>query len=216
MKANNEKRLRLVYVPDALCSDSYGFTPELIRIREHFKDVADIEMINGGFRAYGKDSICDIAPFLKKHWMEIQENTNQKFNHSLLSDENYIVDSEPPARAVIVCRILNPAVELNFFFAVQRLVFLESKNTNNAEAFLEILKDFNIDKDMFIRLFESESIRLLAKNDFEKALSWGIRSFPTLFLLRNNEPIFITRRYTKAEPLIRKIETLLASPQIVL
>lgn len=196
----------LVYIPDALCSHSYGFEPQIRKIKNHFATRLGFELINGGLRPYGKKRIIENAAFLREHWKEIELNTNQPFNYDLLSSETFIVDSEPPARAVVVCREMCPEKEFEFFLAVERLVFLENKDSNKLESYFELIGKSGLDRKTFIELFNSPWIRQKTRADFEKAAALGVTGFPSVLIKIDGKYELISKGYTDAGIVITRIE----------
>ncbi len=206
MSRVSDSKPTLVYIPDALCSHSYGFEPQIRKIRNHFADRLHFELINGGLRHYGTKRIIENAGFLEQHWKEIEAYSGQPFNYELLKSPTYIVDSEPPARAVVVCREMNPEKEFEFFLAVERLVFLENKDANKLESYFELLEKFGLDKEIFTELFYSSIIRQKTKSEFERVAAMGVTGFPSVLLRVDGKYTLISRGYTNAKNVIEEIE----------
>lgn len=205
MDAQNKPQL--IYIGDAMCSWCYGFAPEITKIKAHFENKVDFKIINGGLRPYNTESIVTLADFLKEHWQEISALTGQKFSYEILKKEDFIYDTEPASRAVVVCRNLNPEKEFEFFKATQELFYFQNKETNKADSYKELVAKFGINFNEFEKQFNSEEVKQQTKKEFEMASSIGVSGFPSLVLFQNGKYISIANGYGKAEKIIATIES---------
>ncbi len=99
----------------------------------------------GGLRPFNKEKAIDMADFLKEHWVEIGQRTHQPFSYEILEDPDFVYDTEPPARATVVVRAMKPAIELEFFKAIQHTFYAENKDTNELSTYLKLAKKFELD-----------------------------------------------------------------------
>lgn len=201
----NLKKGTIIYVGDPLCSWCYGFSDEISLVKEQMSDSFNFSLINGGLRPYNTETMKDLGDFLKGHWEEVSKRTGQKFNYDILKDTNFVYDTEPPARAVVVARDMKPEIELEFFKAVQIAFYFENKNTHKVETYLEIAKKFELNTTIFQTKFESEEYKEKVKNDFLNAQKLGVQGFPAVLLLYNNTIYPIANGYEKADKMIKKI-----------
>lgn len=171
----------LIYVGDTLCSWCYGFAPELDRFITNHPELK-LRMVQGGLRPYGTEMLHDMKDFLQSHYTEIEKRTGQPFAKDLFDKENFVVDTEPASRAVVVCRIMAPNKELDFFKAVQHAFYLETQNINKVETFLEVAKKLGLDIDKYAELFESEEAKYATKTDFQLSSEMGVKGFPSVIL----------------------------------
>ena len=188
----------LIYVADPMCSWCYGFAPEITEIKEMYPNM-HLMLIMGGLRPFNTEKISEMAEFLEHHWVEIHKRTDQEFSYDILDDSSFIYDTEPAARAVIVARELKPEAELDFFRATQVAFYKLNKHTNDVNTYFPIAEKLGINKEEFVRLFNSEGIKQKTIKDFEMAQKMGVRGFPSLLLKHNGELVMITRGYLKAK-----------------
>ena len=113
----------LIYIGDPMCSWCYGFAPELSKTINELEDKVNVKLVMGGLRPYNNENIDGMKDFLKEHWEHVYEASNQSFNYGILDDPDFIYDTEPPSRAVLVVRHLQPESELAFFKDVQTLFY---------------------------------------------------------------------------------------------
>jgi putative protein-disulfide isomerase len=181
-----------------MCSWCYGFSNELdtiIKNNPNFK----LKLVMGGLRPNSTEKIVDMADFLKHHWDDVNKRSNQPFSYDILKDPNFIYDTEPASRSVIVVREMNPELEYDFFKAVQVAFYFKNEDTSDVTTYLKIAKEFNLDCDKFEELFNSEDIRFITKSDFQLSANMGIKGYPSLILKKGSEFTQISNGYNEAE-----------------
>jgi putative protein-disulfide isomerase len=177
---------KIIYVGDPMCSWCYGFSPELQKLKNHYGETLDFEMIMGGLRPYNTETMTDLKDFLTHHWQEVNAASGQPFRFEILEDGNITYDTEPPCRASVVVRHLDASKEFDFFIKSQRAFYFHNKNMHLASSYHDILNDLNINIEDFERLFDS--------------------GFPTVFLEQDGRIIQITNGYTSAKAMITKVD----------
>jgi putative protein-disulfide isomerase len=204
-----ETKPQLIYVGDPMCSWCYGFSDELVEIAETFKNDVDFKVIVGGLRPFTKDPWdSDLQHFLRKHWIEIGKETGQKFNLEILNQPNFVYDTEPAARAYKVLESLK-APKLEIFKSIQELFYFHNTDPKTATAYVDICKKYKVSFDEFKTAFVSDDFKQLTKNDFQYSQQMGVRGFPSLVLIINNQATMITNGYQKAENIIQTINNIL-------
>ena len=101
---------------------------------------------------------------------------------------------------------MNPAVEFDFFKAVQTAFYVGNKNPNLTSTFIEIAGQFNLDKNKFRQLFESEDFKNKVREDFTRSAEMGVRGFPTVIFKNGDDLFLLSNGYTTAENIIQKVE----------
>ncbi len=197
----------LIYIGDPLCSWCYGIAPELDQLKNHFPKL-DFRIVMGGLRPFGKEKAIEMADFLTSHWVEIEKRTGQPFSYEILKNSDFIYDTEPPCRAIVTARNLAPALELEFFKAVQKTFYFENKDTNLSNTYLEIAKKFNFDLNKFEVLFHSDAIKEETRTDFQITQDMGIKGFPSLVLKKDGKYALVANGFDSAENITDRIENL--------
>ncbi|MFK8037260.1 MAG: DsbA family protein [Crocinitomicaceae bacterium] len=190
----------LIYVGDTMCSWCYGFANNLDDFISAHPELK-LHLVQGGLRPNNVEKAIDMADFLKEHWVEINKRTNQPFSYDILSDPNFVYDTEPASRAVVVVRMIDPSKELAFFKAVQTAFYHDNKNTNQLETYLEIAKKMAIDVNKFAELFESDEAKYNTKADFQLSSEMGVKGFPTTIIKKGKEFIMLSNGYRELEDL---------------
>ncbi|MEQ8324009.1 MAG: DsbA family protein [Vicingaceae bacterium] len=208
MSALSQEKPVLIYVGDPMCSWCYGFAPEIAKVTDELKDECDVQLVMGGLRPYNTETMADLGAFLGEHWDEVAKRSSVEFNHKILSDQSFVYDTEPPARAVVVIRSMDAELEFEFFKSIQLAFYRDNKNTNDVNTYLDILP-VGIDKEAFKGLFESPAMKEAVKADYALASSLGVRGFPATLLKVNGQLYQTSNGYATADELINRIEAIL-------
>ena len=200
---------KLIYVGDPMCSWCYGFSPELQKVKDHYENVLQFEMIMGGLRPYNTETMTDLKNFLTHHWQEVNTASGQPFRYDILNETDITYDTEPPCRASVIVREMDPAREFDFFIETQKAFYLENKNLHLVESYIPILNQLGLDRETFIEMFDSESMKVKVRTDFERSSRMGVRGFPTVLLENNGRLTMVVNGYARSEQIIAKIDNLL-------
>jgi len=210
LKAQND--MKLIYVGDPMCSWCYGIAPEWNKLKSEYQNKMEIEYVMGGLRPYFDKPMSEMKDFLSDHWQHVNEASGQEFNYGILdrSDLNY--DTEPPSRAVVVVKALQPSAVGVFFKGVQKLFYLKNKDMNKSESYHELLSDTDIDIDStaFDNLFHTKEIKEATKAEFDNAKLLGVTSFPTVLLQIEEEYFIVAQGYSTQDKMSQSIEKLIA------
>ena len=200
-----QTKAKLIYIADPMCSWCYGFTNELSKALKNLDNNVEFQLIMGGLRPYNTETMSDLGEFLRGHWKHVEERSGKKFNYAILKNESFVYDTEPPSRAVLVMRQLNPEKEFDFFKAIQTSFYVENKNTNEVETYLVLADKFGVNRAKFRAMFESEAMKQAARKDFENAAAMGVRGFPTVVLKKGEQYFLISNGYTEAKNIISNV-----------
>ena len=202
----SQDKATLIYVGDPMCSWCYGFAPELTETLETLGDDVNFELLMGGLRPYNTQTMSELKSFLTHHWEDVSNASGQPFTYGILDDTNITYDTEPPSRASIVVRKLNPAKELAFFKGAQTLFYQQNKNMHLAESYKELIEKLDIDFEAFQKSFESQEMKDAVRADFAKSSELGIRGFPSMVLKKGDEYILISNGYMKSENVVARVK----------
>lgn len=199
----------LIYIGDPMCSWCYGFAPELSKAADLLEDKVEMKLIMGGLRPYNTEHIDGMKTFLKEHWEHVNQASDQPFNYAILDDPEFIYDTEPPSRAVLVVRYLQPESELAFFKDVQNMFYAQNAHTHVAKNYHDLLDKYDINKDAFDTAFHSDDMKALIRQDFADSQAMGIRGFPSMVLLKDGKYTLIANGYTKAEKVVNMVNKII-------
>ena len=205
----SENKATLIYIGDPMCSWCYGIAPELDKVKNHFDDDINYEIVLGGLRPYNTQVMTELKDFLTDHWHHVNEASGQPFNYNILNDSSITYDTEPPCRAVVAVRQINNSKALDFFKYVQGSFYAENNNMHKVESYFGALEKVGIEKSEFEKIFNSDQLKADVKQDFLRASQLGVRSFPTILLHVNGEYHPIAKGYAKSEEMINRINNYL-------
>ncbi len=205
MSAIAQEKTKLIYIADPMCSWCYGFSPELTKVKQELGDQIDFEIVMGGLRPYNTQTMADLGDFLAEHWQQVSDRSGQEFDYTILKDSSFVYDTEPACRAVTIARALKPEKAYDFFKAIQTAFYKKNKHTNQIETYLELLDEFDIDKNAFEEAFKSSEWKAKVKDDFQYAAALGVRGFPTLILQKGEKLHLLSNGYKKADQILAAI-----------
>ncbi len=200
-----QEKPKLIYVGDPMCSWCYGFAEEITAVKEALEGQVDFQLVMGGLRPYNTQTMSDLGEFLKHHWEDVNKRSKQPFIYDILEDTSFVYDTEPPCRAVVVVRNIDSNKEFEFFKAVQKAFYLENKNTNELETYLQIAENLGMSKSAFKKHFLSEEYKVKVAQDFQLARSIGANSFPTVLLEINGQYEVVASGYSTAEKVLARV-----------
>lgn len=182
-------KTEIIYVGDPMCSWCWGISPDLIKLRDHYRESqVAFRILVGGLRPGGGDPWDDqMKDFLKHHWKQVSEKSGQKFGYRLFDLEEFNYDTEPSCRAVVAARLLVKDREMEFFEVIQRKFYVESQDPNNPSFYASICDEFGINYGDFLNRFESNEVHQETINEFNLNRSWGVRGYPSVLLHHNDQ-----------------------------
>lgn len=204
-----QEKPTLIYIGDPMCSWCYGFAPELSKASKQLESKVEMKLLMGGLRPYNTEHIDGMKDFLKEHWEHVHTASNQPFDHAILDDPEFIYDTEPPSRAVLVVRHLQPESEFDFFKDVQKMFYAQNVHTHISKNYYDLLDKYGINRDAFDKAFHSDDMKSLTKQDFLESQQMGIRGFPSMVLVNNGKYTLISNGYTQAEKIVNMVTNII-------
>lgn len=207
-KTNETTRPTLIYIGDPMCSWCYGFAPQLDELLTRLDGQVDLRLVMGGLRPFNTETMAKLGNYVRGHWHHVAEASGQPFNTEILDDHTFVYDTEPPSRAVLVMRKLQPESEYPFFERIQEAFYRANQNTNEERTYLLLAKQFGVDETAFSAAYNSTDTRNATLADFQFAQNLGVRGFPTTVLHHNDTYTMLANGYTTAdqiEPAVKHI-----------
>ncbi len=203
------KKAKLIYVGDPMCSWCYGFSPEFSKAVGALKDEVEMELVMGGLRPDGQETMAELGDFLKHHWEEVAARSGQVFKYDLLSEKEFVYNTEPSCRAVTLMEQIVPDKKYMFFKKVQEAFYAKNENPHDVKTYVNILNDIGINAKTFEEKFNTKEAQQLVLGDFNRARQLGVNSFPTVLLEHNGNVQRINSGYAKAEEVVAKVRNIL-------
>lgn len=209
MATSQSTKSTLIYIGDPMCSWCYGLSDELSTVLEHYEGTLDYELVMGGLRPYNTETMSDLKDFLTHHWEDVHQASGQEFDYQILDDDTITYDTEPPSRAVMIVRELDASVGFEFFKLVQKTFYKENRNMHLVESYFDIVEEVGLDIDIFKSKFESDVAKVAIRSDFNRSSELGVRSFPTILLIKDGKQIVVARGYATSKKIIENIDQIL-------
>lgn len=209
--------MKLIFVGDPMCSWCYGFGKEMTALAKLHPELP-LEIVVGGLRAGATDVLDDAGKsFRLTHWARVEEASGLPFNREgLMARKNFVYDTEPICRAVVAARIIAPDADLLAVFrALQHGFYVDAVDTTDGRVLARLGSDalreegYDFDMSAFYKVWEADSTIALAKKDFARARSLGVRSFPALLLEINGQIQTISPGYAHVEELEQHLQSAL-------
>ena len=207
MEQTQEADREIIYVGDPMCSWCWGVAPELEALVARHSDLP-LRIVVGGLRAGPAARMVDeaMAATLSHHWEAVERRSGQPFDTSLLDREAWLYDTEPACRAVVVMRELAPDLTFSFFQRLQRAFYADGVILSDDAPYRELLEDFDVDIDEFMRIFSSDEAAKATWRDFSLARAWGINGFPTILLRTGDSARVIARGYSSVAEMDARLD----------
>jgi putative protein-disulfide isomerase len=199
------QRDTLIYIGDPMCSWCYGFGPELDKIKNAFPETA-FEMVMGGLRAGGTETMMELKNFLKEHWMEVNHTTGQRFNYAILEQSSVLYDTEPSCRAVLVAGEMAPSKKYDYFKSVQESFYFHNSLPNDDETYILLAQKAGIDPKAFAIKYRALQSKEKVYSEFELAQKMGVTGFPSLIAKIDGKLFLVTNGYQKADGIITSLK----------
>jgi len=199
----------LFYIHDPMCSWCYGFKPVLTSILNESKKLVNIKFILGGL-AKDTDTTMSISmqENIKSNWHEIEKNIiGIKFNYDFWSQCTPKRSTYLSCRAVIAATLQHKKYENLMINAIQTAYYLNAKNPSNLDTLYQLADEVNFNKNQFIKDINSEKVETILKKQIKLSRDIGADSFPSLYLLKNNNYHPIALDYNDANITINHIKS---------
>jgi putative protein-disulfide isomerase len=182
-----QKKITLYYVTDPICSHCWALEPVLRRFEKQYGQYIKFQTVMGGLlpnwdgfadRANGIGSPADVAG----HWREVGEHTRMPIDGTLWLD-NPIQSSFPPSRVFKVIQQQSDELANTYLRRAREAVFAFNKNIAEDQVLIEIVNQMGLDGESIVKEAALESSQQLLEQDFALAGSLGVRGFPTVIMV---------------------------------
>ena len=207
--------MRLVYIADPLCSWCYGFGPELAKVLERHGDT-ELDLVMGGLRPFNREAPSDaFKSMLRGHWEHVARASGLAFDPAVLDREGFVYDTEPPCRAVVTARHVDPSRAFGFMKALQLAFYRDARDATDAAVIADVAAESGYDRAAFAAALGSEAMREATARDFERSRSLGVSGFPTLGVAHGPQVYLVTSGFVTDDVLehrLAEIERRVAPP----
>lgn len=195
----------LLYIADPMCSWCYGFGPELSALLARHPGM-QADLVMGGLRAYNTN-VMDAAmkDTLRGHWEHVSQASGQPFSQALFARDDFVYNTEPACRAVVVARSQASELALGLMRAIQTAFYRDGRDVTRGEVLADIAAETGLQRDLFIAAWNSQEAQDAARADFLSAQRLGVQGFPALAMVDNSRLYLIANGYTKTDILEERL-----------
>ncbi|SHG83621.1 DsbA family protein [Ornithinibacillus halophilus] len=187
-----QKTIDLYYVTDPICSHCWALEPTLRRFQEQYGDYFNFHTVMGGLLekwhggpidpANGISGPADVAG----HWREVGEHYRMPIDGSLMID-NPVQSSFPPSRVYkVIQKHHGEELATEYLRRARENLFAFNQNIGERRELIEILNDLGLDGEEIVNEAESATGDQLLKEDFALAAKLGVRGFPTIIMVNED------------------------------
>jgi len=184
---HSNKNIDLYYVTDPICSHCWALEPTLRRFVSQYGHYFNFHTVMGGLLEKWED-FGDAANGISKpsdvaeHWKEVGVHSRMPIDGSLWLD-NPIQSSFPPSRVYKVIQQRDNSLANTFLRRARESVFAFNLNIGDEAVLIDIVNKLGLDGASIVEEAQKETGRNLLKEDFRLAASLGVRGFPTIIMV---------------------------------
>jgi putative protein-disulfide isomerase len=174
--------MKLVYVFDAYCGWSHGFSGTLREVTTRHPELP-VEVISGGLFVGPRRVPIREFGYVQGANAKIAELTGAEFGEGyeqLIADGSFVMDSEAAARGVAALRQAAPARAAELAAALQAAFYVDGLSLSEVATYRTVAQAAGLDADAVVAAFEAPDAQTAAHADFRRAVQLGVTGFPTL------------------------------------
>lgn len=205
----------LIYFADPMCSWCWGFSPVIDNIRAEFGPSLPIRLILGGLRPGTTETLGEASKReIRAHWEHVHEASGQPFDFGFFERQQFIYDSVPVSKAVVVARHRSMSDALDLLKRTHAAFYAQNRDVTDEEVLAGLALEAGFDRDEFLQSFRSETIRKETWQDFAIAQNAGVTGFPCLIAGTDEQAGYrlVTAGYQSVERVLPALRGLLESP----
>jgi len=140
----------------------------------------------------------------------VEEASGQPFEWAGLERQDFVYDTDPPARAVTAVRRIAAESELDYFQALQRAFYAGGRDITLTEVQVDVAESCGLDAALMGDALAAPDLALVTRSDYLEARRLGVQGFPTLLLERGDELLGICAGFKTPSGLMEVFEAVMA------
>jgi putative protein-disulfide isomerase len=202
--------MRLVYIFDAYCGWSHGFSSTITQLATRHPDLP-VEVVSGGlFTGARRVPIRDFG-YIDGANATISELTGAEFGDGyqrLIADGSFVMDSEAAARGVAALRQAAPNRAVELAVAVQHAFYVDGQSLSDPDTYRHVAEAAGLNADAVAAAFSAPWARAAAEADFRRAAVLGVDAYPTLLAVAGDRIVTLARGRATADDIDHLLSTL--------
>ena len=202
--------MKLVYVFDAYCGWSHGFSGTLREVASRHPDLP-LEVISGGLFVGSRRVPIREFGYVQGANAKIAELTGAEFGEGyerLIADGSFVMDSEDAARGVAALRQVAPARAAELATALQQAFYADGLSLSDPETYRKVAEKGGLDADAVVAALTAPETRDAAESDFRRSAELGVSGFPTLLAVDGTRVTALAHGHSTADEVDRRIAAL--------
>ncbi len=174
----------LIYIHDPMCSWCWGFRPVWQQVQRAVAGKLDVRYVLGGLAADTDEPMPEEMRLnIIDNWRRIQrEIPGTEFNYDFWTVCSPRRSTYPACRAIIACRMQQPALENEMLLLIQQAYYLQAKNPSELDVLAALAEQLGLDRRQFVDDIQSEVCQNILSGEIEFCREINISSFPSLVL----------------------------------
>ncbi|MFF7071631.1 DsbA family protein [Streptomyces pseudovenezuelae] len=201
--------MKLVYVFDAYCGWSHGFSAPLRELVARHPELP-VEVVSGGLFTGARRVPIREFGYVQGANAQIAELTGARFGEGyerLIADGSFVMDSEAAARGVAALRRAAPERAAELATDLQKAFYVDGLSLSDPATYRKLAADAGLDAEAVVAAFEGPEAAAEARADFRRSAELGVTGFPTLLAVDGERVVRLAQGSARAD----EIERLLAS-----
>jgi putative protein-disulfide isomerase len=202
--------MKLVYVFDAYCGWSHGFSGTLREVVARHPELA-VEVVSGGLFTGSRRVPIREFGYVQGANAKIAELTGAEFGAPyewLIADGSFVMDSEAAARGVAALRQVAPDRAAELATALQDAFYIDGRSLSAADTYRAVAEAAGVDADAVVAAFEAPEARTAARADFRRSAELGVTGFPTLLAVDGDSVIPLAHGHATADEVTERLAVL--------
>ncbi|MBW7675199.1 DsbA family protein [Chryseobacterium chendengshani] len=188
LEQTNTDKISIIYYTDPICSSCWGIEPQLRKLKLEYGEAIDIDYRMGGllpswdiYNSGGISKPSDVAG----HWEEVSPHYRMPIDGGVWM-EDPLNSSYPPSIAVKAAQMQDKKKAVVFMRIIREMVFLDKLNITKTEHLEKAAEAARLDVTQWKEDYESAA-QIEFKKDLDLGRQLGVRGFPTLIFVKDNE-----------------------------
>lgn len=186
---NPPKKIDVYYVTDPICSHCWALEPVLRRFIAQYGHYFNFHTVMGGLLEKWSDTPVDPGNGISRpsdvaeHWREVGTHSRMPIDGTLWYD-NPVQSSFPPSRVFkVIQNRHSDAQAMAYLRRTREALFAFNHNIAERSVMVHIVNQLGLDGESIIQEAEQEVGRQLLDEDFQMAARLGVRGFPTIVMV---------------------------------
>jgi len=180
----NDRSPTLIYIHDPMCSWCWGFRPVWQQVQRAVAGKLDVRYVLGGLAADTDEPMSEEMRLnIIDNWRRIQrEIPGTEFNYDFWTVCSPRRSTYPACRAIIACRMQQPALENEMLLLIQQAYYLQAKNPSELDVLAALAEQLGLDTRQFVDDIQSEVCQNILLGEIQFCREINISSFPSIVL----------------------------------